>query len=193
MAVKVKQHKGKWWIFIDHHNKRKAKCIGTSKRAAEIAAEKIQARITLGQFGIQDEQQKRPFNTYFRHWLETYAHSHCKESTVAGYETSFRLYLEPTFIQKDISEVTRDEVKRLAYTMLANGKSRSYVKGTIAPLSEMFNHAIEDGHVGNNPCLRIFKKSRKDKGESRKKVVALTREEVQLLLTACTEWSEPRE
>lgn len=187
MAVKVKQHKGAWWIFIDHQGKRKAKRVGSSKRAAEVAAEKIQARIALGQFGIQDEQQKRPFDTYFRTWLETYAHAHCKESTVAGYDASFRLYLEPTFKQKDLSEVTRDEVKRLAYAMLANGKSRSYVKGTIAPLSEMFNHAIEDGHVGYNPCLRILRKSRKDNGESRKKIAALTREEVQLLLTTCTE------
>lgn len=47
MAVKVKQHKGDWWLFIDHHGKRKAKRIGSSKRAAEIAAEKIQASVTL--------------------------------------------------------------------------------------------------------------------------------------------------
>jgi hypothetical protein len=25
MAVKVKQHKGKWWVFIDYRGKRKAK------------------------------------------------------------------------------------------------------------------------------------------------------------------------
>jgi hypothetical protein len=24
MAIKVKQHKGKWWIFVDHRGKRKA-------------------------------------------------------------------------------------------------------------------------------------------------------------------------
>jgi Meiotically up-regulated gene 113 len=48
IAVKVKQHKGKWWVFIDHQGKRKAKCVGTSKRAAEQVAEKIQAKIALG-------------------------------------------------------------------------------------------------------------------------------------------------
>jgi len=37
MAVKVKQHKGKWWVFIDHKGKRKAECIGTSKRASARA------------------------------------------------------------------------------------------------------------------------------------------------------------
>jgi hypothetical protein len=33
MAVKVKHHKGKWWVFIDHKGKRKAKHIDSSKRA----------------------------------------------------------------------------------------------------------------------------------------------------------------
>jgi hypothetical protein len=35
MAVKVKQHKGAWWIFIDHRGKRKAKRIESSKYAVE--------------------------------------------------------------------------------------------------------------------------------------------------------------
>jgi hypothetical protein len=49
MAVKVKQHKGKWWIFIDHQGKRKAKCIGMSKRAADEVAGKIEAKLKLGE------------------------------------------------------------------------------------------------------------------------------------------------
>ena len=52
MATRIKHHKGAWWIFINHKGKRKAKRIGSSKRAAEIAAEKIQAKIALGQFEI---------------------------------------------------------------------------------------------------------------------------------------------
>src|SRR5215510_10395115 len=47
MAVKVKQYKGKWWVFIDHKGKRKAKCVG-SKQAAETAAKKIEAQLILG-------------------------------------------------------------------------------------------------------------------------------------------------
>jgi hypothetical protein len=46
MAVKLKQHKGKWWVFIDHKGKRKAKCVG-SKQAAETAAKKIEAQLIL--------------------------------------------------------------------------------------------------------------------------------------------------
>src|SRR5262245_32698885 len=55
MAVKVKQHKGKWWVFIDHKGKRKAKCVG-SKQAAETAAKKIEARLLLGNPPLTEEQ-----------------------------------------------------------------------------------------------------------------------------------------
>jgi hypothetical protein len=35
MRVKVRQKDGKWYVFINHHGQRKAKCVGDSKRAAE--------------------------------------------------------------------------------------------------------------------------------------------------------------
>jgi hypothetical protein len=73
MAVKVKQHKGKWWVFIDHHNKRKAKCV-SSKQAAETAARKIEAKLTLGDFSLLDEKPPCPtFAEYADRWMETYA------------------------------------------------------------------------------------------------------------------------
>ena len=52
MAVKVRRKNGKWWVFIDHQGKRKAKCVG-DKRAAQQVAEKIQAKLALGQFEIK--------------------------------------------------------------------------------------------------------------------------------------------
>ncbi len=187
MAVKVKQHKGAWWVFVDHKGKRKAKRVGTSKRAAEQVAEKIQAKIALGQFEIVDQKTTRPFDEYFRNWLDTYARAHCKDSTVAGYEASFRLYLLPAFGQKDLNDVSRERVKQLAYDMLAQKKSRSYVKATLAPLCEMFNHAIEDGHVSVNPALRILRRNRTEEAEQKQKASALTREELTTLLVTCQE------
>src|SRR5436190_20921044 len=100
MAVKVKQHKGKWWVFIDHKGKRKAKCVG-SKQAAETAARKIEAKLTVGDFTLLDEKPQRPFDAYCRNWLDTYAKANCKASTLATYEANFRLYLLPAFGPKD--------------------------------------------------------------------------------------------
>lgn len=56
--------------------------------------------------------------------------------------------------------------------------------GDLAPLCEMFNHAIEDGHVGRNPCLRIMRNSRKEHG-IQQKIDFLTREELAGLLITC--------
>lgn len=34
MGMKVRQKDGKWYVFINHYGRRKAKCVGDSKRAA---------------------------------------------------------------------------------------------------------------------------------------------------------------
>jgi hypothetical protein len=172
VATKVRQKNGKWWIFIDHKGKRKAKCVG-DKRAAEQLKAKLDAKIALGDFEISDEKEQRPFATYFRTWLDTYAHAHCKDSTVAGYETAFRVYLLPRFGEQDITEISREAIKKLAYEMLAQDKSRSYVKATLAPLSEMFNHAIEDSHLAVNPALRILRQVGPKSGRGPKKLPSL--------------------
>jgi len=189
MAVKVKQHKGKWWVFIDHKGKRKAKCIGKSEKAAKEVAGKIEAKLKLGDFSLLDEKSQRPFDAYFRAWLDTYVKAHCKERTYDLYEAAFRLYLLPAFGQKDITAVTREAVKKLAYGMLAQGKGRGYVGSVLVPLSEMFNHAVEDGHIDHTPCSRILRKTRKEKGEQRPKEKGsfLTREELGVLLWTCQE------
>jgi len=185
MAVKVKQHKGKWWVFIDHKGRRKAKCVG-SKEAATTAAKKIEAKLTLGDFSILEEKPQRPFDTYFRHWLDTYVKADCKERTYEMYMDVFERYLLPFFRQKDLTDISREEVKRLAYELLSQ-KSRSTVKLILKPLSVMYNQALEDRHVTFNPALRILKKSRKEGEEHQRHANFLTREELGVLLWTCQE------
>ena len=211
MAVKVKFHRGAYWLFIDYKGKRQAKRVGTSEKDANDAAAKIQAKLLLGQFNIEDEEEKRErerqereriaqeqeriqrererfrFSAYSKEWLETYVKAHCKARTHWLYENALQQHLLPAFGQKDIADITREEVKRLAYGLLAQGKARKTVGVILAPLSEMFNHAIEDGHLTVNPCLKILRKSRKEEGEQQQKASFLTREELGLLLRTCQE------
>jgi integrase len=189
MAVKVKQHKGKWWVFIDHKGKRKAKCVGESKRAAQQVAEKIQAKISLGQFELLEEPSTAlPFRTYYQTWLDSYVRTHTKDATFANYQTAYRVHLLPFLGETDIRQITRAQLKRFLYEKLNMGLSRNSVKAYLAPLSEMFNHAIEDGHLARNPCLRLLRATRKEKGEKTAKVDVLTREELGLLLQTCQEY-----
>jgi len=184
MSVKVRQRKGRWWLYIDHKGRRKAKCVGTDKRAAQDAAKQIEAKLALGDCGVIAERERRPFDVYYRAWLNAYVSTHCKLSTLAAYETAGRVHFAPAFGGKEINAITRDDVKALVAAMHAKGLTRNSIKANLAPLSEMFNHAIEDGHLGSNPAARILKRSRMDAGVARE-ADFLTREELGLLLDAC--------
>jgi integrase len=181
MAVKVKQHKGKWWVFIDYHNKRKAKCIG-SKRAAEIATEKIQARIALGQFEITEKkEQPLTLTEYAQRWLQTYAAVHCKPATLHNYTRDYRIHIEPTLGKKLLPAVSRQDVKQLIAEKRQTGLSWESVRNIIAPLREMLNHAVDDGVLAANPATRVGRFNKKP-AERRDDIHPFTREELKLFL-----------
>ena len=54
MRVKVRQKDGKWYVFINPHGQRKAKCVGDRMRAAEEVKYKLEAKLTLGDVGLLD-------------------------------------------------------------------------------------------------------------------------------------------
>ena len=35
MGVKIRKRGGKWYVFVNYHGRRKAKCVGTSRELAE--------------------------------------------------------------------------------------------------------------------------------------------------------------
>ena len=58
MGVKIRQKDGKWYVFINHNGKRKAKCVGDSKKAAMEVKRKLEAKLTLGEFDLLDDKPK---------------------------------------------------------------------------------------------------------------------------------------
>ena len=61
MGVKVRQKKiGRgqpWWVFISHNGKRTSRKIG-DRRAAVAVARKIEAKLALGEFSINEKKEK---------------------------------------------------------------------------------------------------------------------------------------
>lgn len=162
--------------------------VGPLKREAEEVLAKRKAEIRAKKFGLTSVPTKpRPFADYYQHWMETYVLEHCKPATAAGYDTAYRLYLLPAFGETDIREITREQVKAVVNRMRAQDKSRAYVRSTVAPLSEMFNHALDDQILTFNPALRVLKISRKEEGEKAERVRYLTNHQLAHLLTVCRE------
>src|SRR6266849_2810579 len=155
MAVKVRHHKGKWWVFIDHKGKRKAKCIGTSKRAADLVAEKIQAKISLGDFTLLEEKAKPIlFADYAAEWLKTYATVRCKPSTVREYEVLLTRHILPFCGAQELGSVTRGDIKQALSSWLATGLSRARIYMILRLIGTIHTSAIEDGKATINPAAK---------------------------------------
>jgi len=110
MGVRVRERppgSGRWWVFVTHHGKRKAKSVGDRKTALEVAR-KIEAKLTLGDFKIEKpERQMRPSRSTARKWLALIGDMR-KETTYERYENILRLHLNPKIGSKRLDEITRE-------------------------------------------------------------------------------------
>lgn len=186
MGVSIRrlpQRGNDYYIFIRANGHRSARRIGPDKKEAEAIAAEVRRDLILGKHVVTTKPRKSAdsirLSTYFEQWLNGYAKLNCKTSTYTGYLLAWTRYIKPAFGNKTLSEIDRPMVRALAETLLAT-KSRSYAKITLAPLSAVFNRAVEDGLLTNNPMLRILPKAR---GDQKRNVRALTKDELRQLLT----------
>jgi len=146
----------------------------------------------------QTVETKKTFREYAEEWLKTYGKTELKESTYREYEAAFKNHLYPVFGPLPFTKVTKGAVRKLVAGKLEDGRvhklkgeeqgkglSRSTVRNIIAPLRELYNHAIDDGAVSFNPASRVgrFNKRR----STDKKIDPLTREELSTLLDKANE------
>ena len=182
MGVKVRQKDGKWYVFINHHGQRKAKCVGDSKRAAEEVKRKLEAKLTLGEFALTEDKPSAPtLEHYAKQWLETYAQLNCKESTYVRYDGVLRNHLIPALGSTRLNALTRDTIKRLLVTKRQT-LTPSSVRNILTPLREMLRHAVEDEVIASNPAAQVgrFLQQRQAVGQE---IEPLTREELARFLT----------
>jgi integrase len=160
MGVKVRERNGAWWLFIDHKGKRKAKRVGTGpegRKAAKLAAEKIQAKLALGDGGLLEPERSVPsFEEAAERWLTTHSQmGQIRPSTQADYARTLRLYALPKFGTRSVTTITREDVRGLVVDLLGQGKSRSLARNLLAPIRQTFNQLIDDGVVSANPASRM--------------------------------------
>jgi integrase len=164
MAVKVRQRRGAWWVFIDHQGRRRAKRCA-SKKAAELAADKIDAALRLGQVDVLDAD-RRPtpapvptFQHYAERWLAG-AGVRLKAATIEQHATRLRVRLLPSLAGLPLTSITRERVRALLGEMVQIGNRRSKgrpvargtVQGALNTLSAILSTAVEDGVMAVNPC-----------------------------------------
>ncbi len=58
MGVKIRKRGGKWYVFVNYHGRRKAKCVGSSRQLAEQVKRQLEAKLALGDLGFLGHGQK---------------------------------------------------------------------------------------------------------------------------------------
>jgi integrase len=187
MGVKVRKKGAKWYVLVNYHGRRKAKCVG-SREAAEQVRRQVEAKLALGDLSVIDTaDDKRPnFNTYSEGWLKNYARIECKTSTADGYEGVLDQYLRPRFGKKLLDEIRRDDIKALINELVSDELSRNTIRNVLCVIRSLFNYAIEEGLIEFNPAARLGRFTRSAK-TAEPKGVALTTNEVQQFLKAAQE------
>jgi len=182
MGVKVRFWHGKWYIFINVGGRRKAKAIG-DRKTAELVAEKIRARLALGDFQIDQPQRtaSRTFEQTAENWLDRYARRHCAPATYAGYRYYLRTHAYALLGPKPFDDVTRDDVEDVINAMIDQGLAKGTIKWCVNAIRAIYNHAIDHGAKLINPAARMGR-FLSDKTAPAVKFIPLTAEEVQCLL-----------
>jgi len=183
MGVIVKEkNKGEWWIFINHHGKRKAKKIGGDKRVAQEVAKKIEAKLALGEFSLDEKESIPTFGEYASRWIATTIPATCKASTLKDYRGMLDKHVLQVFGKKPVDEINRLMVKEFLMEKSNEGFSGSTLTHLKNAISGTLNLAVDDEVISFNPAHRLGKAI---KNKSRRlEVEPLTRDELTLLLEA---------
>lgn len=180
MGVNVREKpkgSGQWWVFINHLGRRKAKKIGNDEKLAHAVAEKIKAKLVLGDLKIEKVSNTCPtFKKYSRMWLSL-PHE-WKKSTFKNYTDNLEKHVYPVFGSSRLNEIKRKNLKLFFDQLLSQGLKRSTVSLVKAPISGVLSHAVDSELIEVNP-LADLKISRRSKTFN---VKPLTESEAQLLL-----------
>jgi len=174
---KVRGRGNPWWVFINHQGKRKSVKVGDKTKAQEVAA-KIEKALAEKKLNIHESN--KTFGNYAREWLEKVVPVTLKSSTREDYRAILKNHILPDFESKPITHITRIMVKDFLSDKLQKGLAASTVTHIKNVLSGVFNRAVDDQVIGNNPAQRLGKLI---KPKSRRlEVQPLTRQELSLLL-----------
>ena len=163
-----------------------------SERAAKDAASKIQARLTLGAAAFP-EKKKAPAPTLHR-YFKTFERSYkatLKPTTWSSYEMSMRVHVLPKFGQLCLDDLTRVKMKEFVAELVEKGLARDSIRLILAALGIIYNQAIEDKVVSENPAQRLgtFYRQAPVKHEE---ITPLTEEESVLFLGSTLKY-EPKQ
>jgi len=167
MGVTIRKRGGKWYVFVNYHGQRKAKCVGPSRQIAEQVRRQLEAKLALGDLGFLADKPTITFREYAERWLKTDA-KRSKDSTVNFYRDYQGRYVLPVFGATKLDGISREAIKAFMADLSTRGLSRNTIRLAVASLRVVLSSAVEDGLITMNPAFRLgrFMESQKREHEA---------------------------
>ena len=184
---KTKGKSNPWWVFISHNGKRTSRKVG-DKKAAEVVASTIRAKLQLGEFGFEEQKPAPTFKEYSEKWIEGYVKINLRESTFDEYKSVLRNHVLPVFKGQRIDSITRGDIRDLLLSKYSGGLSQKRVLLIKDVMSGVLNYALDEELIKTNPTSGIAKRLFPKNGAKKitvSKEEVFTKEELEHFLDTC--------
>jgi integrase len=141
---------------------------------------------------MQDEEERRPrpAREFVRHTVDEAADSLRRKLTLQGSRTSYlqncesmqRVHLRPAFGDRPLEKITTAHVEALAADMLARGSAPKTVRNVLSFLHSVFEHAIANRWVVENPIRQASRPKKKRATDANPDLQFLTVDELDAVL-----------
>ena len=173
-------------IYI-HHGKRKAKKIGRDEDLAREVAKRIEAKLALGEFDIEEEKKKIPtFKEYSEFWLSSYIKPLRRPSTHERYQDLLKRHVYPVMGKIPLDQIKRANIRDLLLDLHGKGLSKSTISLMRNVISGPMAYAMDAELIPVNPTTGLIKSLHIEQ-DKREHLSPLTPEEVRLFLKTCEE------
>jgi len=205
-GITVRKRAGRWFVFVNHNGKRRAKAFH-GKEKAKAFARKTEKALKSAEWNLAFVDWSLPgaetpgaspaltFGAYADAYLAAKqpngrGEGPLKFSTWRDYSKTVALHLAPILGEKPLGALARDDVKRLPAALRQKGRSQFVIKKTVRVLSAILSEAVEAGELTTNPALGI-----KWKGELRtpqRSIIPLTPDELRQVLQTARDYQVTR-
>ena len=187
MGVKVRYHRGAWWVFVHHRDRRRSKKIGDRATALAVA-KRIRERLLLGDLTLLGTDTQT-LKAYATSWL-TDGEKGRKASTHRFYRFNLDLHIYPIIGGQPVGGITRADCRKVIAAGRTHGLKLASLYGVQRTLSAVLSQAVEDGILPANPAFRMGKHLRRA-DDTRRDIHPLTHAEAHHFLEiVSTHWPE---
>jgi integrase len=158
MGAKVRRVRGKWTVVLHRNGKREHRTIGptkTDKRRAETIADRLDAALTLGAYGLVSEAPEvLRCDEELAHWLRLRKPTF-KATTAKLFEGLVSNHLAPHFGPKDMRSIRESDLLAFVATMQAKGRAPNTIRNALSLLRNVYNALIRDERISKNPAAHL--------------------------------------